>query len=254
MGVGALLLFLLGTWFLRPLPAQQPRPPFAAGEKLRYAVRWRLPLAGGAGLLLEKDDAPGRWKAIARANSLGYVSNLYKVEDEYTAIFRNATFCSLGIRKTINEGDRHRDVNIQFDLRRRLALLRDGEIGTSAPPRQEQFSIPDCVQDILSALYFVRSQPLEVGRTLEFPLNDGSPTISIRLEVQAVEDVQTEAGKFQAIRVEPDVFSGHLFKQKGRMFVWFASDATRIPVQLKAQIGIGTITASLTSIEQEETR
>ena len=247
------LTLLLGAIaFLRPLPAQQAKLPFASGEKLRYAVRWRLLPAGQAELSLEKDAVPGRWKAIAKAHSLGYVSNLYKVEDEYTSTFRNPTFCSLGIRKMINEGDRHREVNIQFDPRRRLALLRDGDAAGTTPPKQEQFSIPDCVHDILSALYFVRTQPFDVGQTIEFPLNDGARTISVRLEVQAIEEVQTEAGKFQAFRVEPDVFSGHLFKQKGRLFVWLTNDEQRIPVQLRAQIGIGTIIASLTGIDREE--
>ena len=252
-GSAAGLLLLLGaSAFLRPLPAQQAKLPFAPGEKLRYAVRWRLLPAGQAELSLEKDAAPGRWKAIAKANSSGYVSNLYKVEDEYTSTFRNPSFCSLGIRKLIHEGDRHREVNIQFDARRRLALLRDGDAAGTTPPKQEQFAIPDCVHDILSAVYFIRSQPFEVGQTIEFPLNDGGRTISVRLEVQAIEEVQTEVGKFQAFRVEPDVFSGHLFKQKGRMFVWFSTDANRLPIQLRAHIGIGTITASLVAIERED--
>ena len=247
-----LALLLVGSAFLRPLPSEQLKVPFAPGEKLRYAVRWRLLPAGEAELSVERDATPGRWKAMAKANSSGYVSNLYRVEDEYTSIFRNPTFCSTGIRKQINEGERHREVSIQFDPRRRLALLRDGDAAGRTPPRQEQFAIPDCVHDILSALYYVRSQPLEVGQSMEFPLNDGSRTMPIRLEVQAIEEVQTEVGKFQAVRVEPDVFSGHLFKQKGRMFVWFTNDARRIPVQLKAQIGIGTIIASLAGIEHEE--
>jgi len=247
-----LALLLGAVASLRSLPAQQAKLPFASGEKLRYTVRWRLLPAGQAELSLEKEAGPGRWKAIAKANSSGYVSNLYKVEDEYVSTFRNPTFCSLGILKKINEGDRHREVNIQFDPRRRLALLHDGDAAGATPPKQEQFSIPDCVHDILSALYFVRTQPLEVGQTLEFPLNDGARTISVRLEVQALEEVQTEAGKFKAFRVEPDVFSGHLFKQKGRLFVWFSNDANRLPVQLRAQIGIGTIVASLVGIEREE--
>lgn len=238
--------------FLRPLPAQQGPLPFGPGEKLRYEVQWRLIPAGEAELSLEHDNNSGWWKAVAKAHSLGYVSNLYKVEDEYTAVFRNPTFCSAGIRKEIHEGDRHREVNIEFNLRRRLALLRDRDVTGNTPPRQEQFSIPECVHDILSALYFVRAQPLAVGQSVEFPLNDGARTHSIRLEVQALEEVQTELGRFQAFRVEPDVFSGQLFKQKGRMFVWFSNDAQRLPVQLRAQIGIGTIVASLASVEREE--
>ena len=188
---------------------------------------------------------------MARADSTGYVSNLYKVADEYTSTFSRRRFCSVGIQKTIHEGDRHREVNVRFDPQRRLGFLQERDLEGSAPPRQEQFPIPECVHDILSALYYVRSLPLATGETFDFSLNDGGRTISIQLEVQAIEEVETEIGTFEAFRVEPDVFSGQLFQQQGRMFVWFSTDERRIPVQLRAQIGIGTIGASLVSIERE---
>jgi hypothetical protein len=203
-------------------------------------------------LSLDADSTPGFWKATARANSTGYVSNLYKVEDEYASTFSRQSFCSLGIRKAIHEGDRHREVDIQFDPRHLLGLLRERDTTGTTPPRQEQFPVPECVHDILSAFYYVRGLPLAIGKSFDFSLNDGERTISIRLEVQALEEVETEIGTFEAFRVEPDVFSGQLFTQKGRMFVWFSNDEQRIPVQLRAQIGIGTIVASLAGIEREE--
>jgi hypothetical protein len=49
--------------------------------------------------------------------------------------------------------------------------------------------------------------------------------------------------------LEPKVFDG-LFKSKGRLFVWVTADAVRMPVQLKAKINIGTITAALTQADR----
>lgn len=249
----ALTLILGAVSVLEPLPAQQqPDPPFGPGERLHYAVEWRLLPAGHAELWLDADRTPGFWKVMARANSTGYVSNLYKVEDEYTSTFSRESFCSSGIRKTIHEGDRHREVDIRFDPRRLLGFLRERDTAGSTPPRQEQFAVPACVHDILSAFYYVRKLPLATGKSFDFPLNDGGRTLSIRLEVQALEEVETEIGTFEAFRVEPDVFSGQLFQQKGRLFVWLSNDEQRIPVQLRAQIGVGTIVASLSSIEREK--
>jgi hypothetical protein len=226
--------------------AQEIKTPLVTGERLRYAVSWRLVPAGEAELTLGKDDSPAnRWKASAKATSIGYVSNIYKVDDEYQSIFRNQNLCSTGIHKTINEGERHRDLTLTFDQRRKLALLREHESNPSAAPLQTQSAIPDCVQDILSAMYYVRIQPLGIGQSFEVPVNDGPRTVRLRVEVQAKEEVKTKAGTFQTIRVEPMVFSGNLFKEKGRMFVWFTDDTNRWPVQMSAQIGIGTITASL---------
>src|SRR6266404_6177444 len=80
---GLLLIFAFALLSWRGA-AQEPKLPFSSGEKMRYAVRWRLVPAGEAELTLGKEEgAAGRWKATAKANSIGYVSNIYKVEDEY---------------------------------------------------------------------------------------------------------------------------------------------------------------------------
>jgi Protein of unknown function (DUF3108) len=242
-------LALLGSFLLQPVAAQDAKLPFSTGERLRYEVRWRGLPAGHAEITVSADrSAAGRWKASATAKSVGYVSNIYPVEDEYQSQFRHPGFCSTGIHKQIQEGERHREVRLQFDAQRRVAKLEDQDMTDHTPPKVEQFAIPECVQDILSAVYYARSQPLTVGQSFEFPLNDGAKTIQIHVDVQAEEEITTQAGKFQAIRVEPDVFSGHLFAEKGRMFLWFTKDARRIPVQLRAQIGVGTIIATLSEI------
>ena len=119
-GQWAVGLLLGALWMTRlgdSASAVGSKPPFGPGEKLRYAVRWRMISAGEAELSIGTDSLPSHWKVSAKASSTGYVSNLYKVEDEYTSIFHNSTFCSTGIRKVINEGDRHREVTLQFDQR-----------------------------------------------------------------------------------------------------------------------------------------
>jgi Protein of unknown function (DUF3108) len=245
-------LALAGTTLGAVLQAPSAKPPFAAGEKLRYAVRWHLLPAGTAELVVSPDrSAPGRWKADAKASSVGSVSNIYRVQDEYQSQFRTQGFCSSGIQKQIQEGERKRDVKLEFDSRRKIARLEDHDATGHTPPKVAQFAIPDCVQDILSAVYYARTVPLTIGQSFEFPLNDGNKTIQIHVEVQAEEEVSTELGKFQAIRVEPDVFSGHLFTGKGRLFIWFTKDARRLPVELRAQISVGTITATLAGVERD---
>jgi hypothetical protein len=242
-------LILLGLISPSPLSGQVDGLPFGSGERLRYAVRWRGLPAGHAEILVSTDGAAGHWTATAKAKSVGYVSNVYPVDDEYESRFKSPGFCSLGIHKQIQEAERHRQVKLQFDPEERVARLEDRDLANGSPPKLEQFDIPACVQDILSAVFFARSLPMTVGQSFEFPLNDGANTIQVRAEVQAEEEVSTEAGQFQAVRVEPDVFSGRLFAGNGRLFLWFSNDERRIPVQLRAQIGVGTINATLAEIE-----
>jgi hypothetical protein len=252
----AMLGGALAVWWLLPasITAQEARLPFAPGEKLRYAVSWRLLPAGHAEITLSQDRAaPGRLRVTGKAQSVGYVSNIYKVEDEYQSTFRNAPLCSNGLHKIIKEGGRQRDVKLDFDSQARSARVEEKDLKTGATVRNAQFPTPACVHDILSALYYVRARPLSVGQIIDVPINDGSRTIQLRVEVQAEEDVKTDLGVIRAIRVEPAAFDGKLFAGKGRMHVWFAKDAQRVPVQLRAQIAVGTITATISAMEREET-
>jgi hypothetical protein len=202
--------------------------------------------------LTQDSTAPGRWKVRGRAESIGYVSNIYKVDDEYQSTFRNAPLCSSGLRKTIHEGGRHREVKLDFEAQARSARVEEKDLKTGAIVRNAQFPTPACVHDILSALYLVRARPLIIGEPVDVPISDGSKTVQLRVEVQAEEDVKTDIGVIRAIRVEPAVFDGKLFSGKGRMHVWFAKDGQRVPVQLRAQIAVGTITATITAIERED--
>jgi hypothetical protein len=243
------LTLLAGLAFPWPVGAQDGGLPFSTGERLLYEVRWRGLPAGHAEIVVDVDGTAGHWTVNANAKSVGYVSNIYPVDDEYESQFETPGFCSSGIHKHIQEAERRREVKLEFDSEDRVARLEDRDLLNGAPPRVQQVEIPSCVQDILSAMYYARSLPMTVGQSFEFPLNDGAKTIQIRADVQAEEEVATEAGVFQTVRVEPDVFSGRLFSGQGRLFLWFSKDERRIPVQLRAQIGVGTINATLAEIE-----
>ncbi|MGA2611304.1 MAG: DUF3108 domain-containing protein, partial [Terriglobia bacterium] len=86
-----------------------------------------------------------------------------------------------------------------------------------------------------------------IGKPLHLPVNDGSKTYDVTLDVQAREGIQTPLGNRSAIRVEPKVFSG-LFKRKGRMLVWFSDDDQHLPLRIKFMIAVGPITATLKSV------
>jgi len=99
----------------------------------------------------------------------------------------------------------------------------------------------------VTAFYYLRRQHFEVGHTIELPVNDGSKTQRVVVEVQAREKVQTPLGTFDAFRVEPKVFNS-LFKRKGRMLIWFSADDRQLPLRIKAVIAVGSITGTLRSV------
>ena len=231
--------------------ATDPAPPlpFCPGETLTYDVTWSIFPAGEVTATLRRLEghAPEAYEVTTRAQSQGFVSLLYKVDNEFRSVFDPRTFCSQEIHKKTNEGSRHKDTRIVFDSARRLAVLDGRDLGKpNSPPKHAENQIPTCVADVVTAFYYVRRQPLRVGEQVRLPINDGAKTYEVSVEVQAREQIQTPLGTRYAFRVEPKVFGG-LYKRKGRMLIWFSDDEQRLPLRINASMAVGTITGTLRS-------
>jgi hypothetical protein len=242
-------------------PVQMPAPtsplvPFEVGETFTYKVSWKIFDAGVATLTLAdrlRYQNEEVYRITATARSTGIVSTLFKVFDVFESYLQARDLCSRKITKTIREGRRHRDTVVNFDLKARQARMEDRDVDRpELPAKRFESPIPLCVQDVISALYLIRTKNLKVGERLNFPINDGGKTYDADVEIQATETIKTPAGMFQTVRLEPKVFDS-LFNKKGRMFVWITTDSDRVPVQLKAKINIGTITATLTKVNKGST-
>ena len=230
--------------------AQNAHEPFRLGETLTYDVMWTVFRAGEVSATLgasseAKHDA---YEVTATARSEGFVSLLFDVNDVFRATSSSQTLCSESIVKKVSEGRRRKDTQIVFDPVRKLALLDERDLNQpQAPPKHAELDIPPCVQDVVTAFYYLRRQTLEVGHTVELPVNDGSKTQRVMVEVQAREKVQTPMGTFDALRVEPKVISS-LLKRKGRMLIWLSADERQLPLRIKAMISVGSITGTLRSV------
>jgi uncharacterized protein DUF3108 len=232
------------------VPAAAQAPKSAASdpsETLSYDVTWSVFDAGKVTATLDRsggtpgDDVHAR--AVAR--SQGFASLVFDVQDQFDSTFASDAVCSHHIAKKINEGSRHRDFEVAFDPARRLALLTERDLASpEAPPKHAENAIPACVEDVVSAFYYTRRQPLKVGQSFHVPVNDGGKTYDILVEVQAREPVPSGLGTLPAFRLEPRVF-GDFYKRKGRMWVWISDDEHRYPLKVKMAISIGAITATL---------
>src|SRR5579862_8873924 len=230
--------------------AQNPHDAFSPGEVLTFDVTWTIFRAGTVTSTLRNASEANHnvFEAVATARSEGFVPLLFDVNDVFRATSSPQTLCSEGITKKVNEGHRHKDTQIAFDYSRKQAVLNERDLNQpQAPPKHAESDIPPCVEDVVTAFYYLRRQKLEIGKTIELPVNDGSKTQRVVVDVQAREKVQTPMGTYDAFRVEPKVFNG-LLKRKGRMLIWFSDDQRHLPLRVKAMIAVGSISGTLRSV------
>ena len=242
---------LLVMWSAETVRAQRAAaPPFAPGETLTYEVTWSIFPAGQviATLLGPTRDGALGYEVKTTAESKGVVSYLYDVEDEFHSFFNPNTLCSKRITKKVHEGKRHKQTEIQFDYARKVAILDERDPSNpNVRPKHDEESIPACVEDVVSAFYYLRSQPLQVGQSIKLAVNDGSKTTEVEADVQGREQISTGLGALPALRVEPKVF-GALYPRKGRMLIWFSDDSRHLPLRIRLMISLGTFTGTIVSV------
>jgi len=214
---------------------------FGVGEKFTFEVKYGFISAGTAEMevmrLVDYENRPC-FQVVTRAQSNSFFSTFYRVEDRVESIMDAAGIFSWRFEKSLREGGYRSDRQYSFDQRAHRVVYGGDTI-----------EVAPYVQDALSVLFFVRTQPLEVGRSLY--VDDFIDGRKMHLEVQVLkrETVTVEAGTFDCLVVEPITQSVGLFKHEGQLKVWLTDDRLRMPVLMKSKILVGSIAVELTDYE-----
>jgi hypothetical protein len=212
--------------------------PFGVGEYLEFSVSYNIIRAGTATLSVEgveEIDGHECYKIVSTAQSNGFVSTFFEVRDHVQSLMDVRGLFTRKFEKHLREGKYSKDEMVSIDNCAGLAYYDDGDT----------VEVRRSSQDALSALYFVRTLDLDVGKMVVFPSHSGKKNYPMRVRVLGKEKIKTPAGKFSCIVVEPRLKSEGIFKHKGRLTVWLSDDDKRIPVRMKSQVTIGAITATL---------
>jgi len=218
---------------------------FPAKQTLTFTVDWRVFTAGTAVFHLEQQG--DQMKVTATADTVGAVNMLFPVVDRFQSGLDTKTGCSAGFSKQLQEGRRKVSSDLSFDYNagKQTQIEKNLVKGTQ---KTQTASIPACVTDSLSAIFYAASQPLTVGHDVGFPLADSMRTVTVQMKVEAKEEIKTPAGTFQTVRVQPTAAEG-IVKNRGNIWIWYTDDARHIPVQIRARLFWGTITFHLQSVE-----
>ncbi len=235
----------------RPIPTLQPPVAsyvFPERQTLTFTVDWRVFTGGRAVFHLERQG--DQLQVTATADTVGAVNMLFPVVDRFQSGMDTRTGCSAGFSKQVQEGRRKVSTDLTFDYHagKQTQVEKNLVKGTQ---KQQTASVPACVTDLLSGIFYAASQPLTVGQDVDFPLADAMHTVTVTMKVEAHEEIKTPAGTFQTIRVQPTAEEG-VVKNRGNIWIWYTDDARHIPVQIRARLFWGqwsTITFHLQSVE-----
>jgi hypothetical protein len=146
------------------------------------------------------------------------------------------------------QGKRVRATEATFDRSKGQMTwtLRDPN-NPAAEPRHKITDFSGQLQDVLSAIYFIRTQPLEIGKTFEIFIGDGGHVYRIPVKVVEKKRMKTILGRVDVLRVNPELFGPDrlIDDAKGEFSIWVTDDARHIPVGGRIKTEYGTFDIKL---------
>jgi hypothetical protein len=216
--------------------------PFVPGERLSYDVYFGAIKVGTGSMEVRGIDTVRGRPAYHTAFRLDGGIPFYRVEDVFESWFATDDLASLRFVQDQNEGTKERQHRYEIYPERRTY-----DDLTDADP--EQPSVADPLDDG-SFVYFVRTVPLEVGKTDEFQRYFKPDRNPVTIRVVRRERVKVPAGTFDAIVIQPVIKTKGVFSESGHAELWISDDDKRVILQMRSQLSFGSLDLYLTSVQR----
>lgn len=213
--------------------------PFSIGERLTYSVKVG-PLGRGTAVaeLRTEDTIRGRrvyHSVFQMSGSLLF----FKVRDMYESWFDPSNFVSLRYHQDIDQGSYER--NRTYEIFPEKGTFIDAD-KTEKPTVEQPL-------DDGAFLYFLRTIPLEVGKSYTFNRYFKPDRNPVTVTVVRRERIRVPAGEFDAVVLQPKIKAKGIFAENANAEVWIADDDGRMMLQMKTHMQFGTVTFQLRNKE-----
>lgn len=195
--------------------------------------------------------SPDTWRFIAEANSRGFFTRLFGIKFSYQveSFVDSDSLSAMRTLKRDEQGKRVRESEAVFDrVEGKVVWTERDPMNPNAPPTVASSDFAGIIQDVVSIIYYIRTQPLVPGKNFEISLSDSGSVFQIPVKVVGKKKQNTVLGKVSTIEVVPELFGEQrLIQQEGEAIVWLTDDNRRIPVKVKVSTNHGSVDIKLKS-------
>lgn len=181
--------------------------------------------------------------------SKGFFVRLFgiKFHEQIESTVDQLSLSALQTRMRDEQNNRVRESESVFDHGTRKVTWTEKDPGNPArPPRVVTAEFTEPVQDLLSGIYFLRTLPLDVGKSFEMVVSDSGRVVRVPISVAGRKRMKTVLGQVYALQLEPDVFGeGGLVRGAGRLSIWVTDDNRHIPVRAQIKVEAGNFEIKL---------
>ena len=211
--------------------------PFQVGEEYHYTARLGVLSVGEASMAIPRIDTVRNAPVFVLRFTLNGRALFFTVDDTLTSWTSISDFRSRRFLQKNNEDG-------SLWLRDHLIFADSGYYRTLGDTTKNP--TPDVPLDDAAFFYFVRTIPLEVGKTYSFSryfMKDRNPIIVQVLKRDGCD--LPDGRKAQCLVLAPVVKSKGMFSEEAQARVYLTDDALRIPVEIRSRFPFGVISLKL---------
>lgn len=216
---------------------------FSPGEKLKYRVHYGV--LNAATITMEvapeitKQQDRNTWKIKGSGNTNSGYDWFFKVRDTYESFIDCQSLLPVQYVRNVQEGG-YKDVEVA------TFKQQEGKIYSSKGTISTPFH---SFQDVLSSIYYLRNvdfSKLKKGDVLKLNFYLDKLVYETYIRYDGLETIQTDLGKFRAIKLKPKVLVDRVFPKEDAMTIWASDDWNHIPLKVQSELKIGSLKADLT--------
>ena len=212
---------------------------FNQGETLTFSLAWVRVIGGTAQMTIGPVAGQASYRMTSLMQSNSVFNLIFRVRDEVESVVDREAFSTTRYQKVLNERGRTKNELTVIDPDRGMALRKGVEI-----------PVPHPIFDPLSLMYHLRTLELTPGKTQRLSVIADGKVYMMEAAVTRGEVIDTDAGKFETVVVEPKMQEGGIFRDdRNRLVLWFSDDARHLPVRIRSEFKAGNITATLRSVQ-----
>ncbi|MEJ7609612.1 MAG: DUF3108 domain-containing protein [Ferruginibacter sp.] len=218
---------------------------FRAGEKVVMKVFYSaLGAYIGAGeatftTALERFNGKPVYHAVGEGKSYAFFDKFFKVRDRYESYIDTGNMSPYKFLRNVEEGGHKIYNNVTFNQAANTAVSTTGV-----------FKITDCMQDVVSAMYYARNidwNKYKPGDKIPFDMFLDNEIYHLYIRYMGKEKIKTQYGKFNAIKIKPLLIKGTIFEGGEKLTAWVSDDPNRLILRVESPISVGSIKVDMMS-------
>lgn len=215
------------------------------GERVNFTVYYNLSAiwvaAGTASFTTSSSSVDGVpvYHLKGAGKTFSSYDWIYKVNDTYESFVDTQTLLPKKFVRDVNENGSKKYEYVRFVQAQNKAFAD-----------KRSFSVPDCVQDVLSAIYYARNidySKYRPGDKIPFDMFIDGEVHHLYIRYLGKYKITTRYGTFNTLKIRPLLVEGTIFKGGEKMDIYVTDDQNLVPVRISSPILVGSIKVDMTS-------